>query len=191
MWTKCLLWRSKYSSFNSHHWFTDGSVVILLRIVPEKQIQFRSRLSQLQFNLQRLCLFYPVNKWPATWGGLLGFISLPRHRVSWVSLWCPMSTGMVIFQCWASWSNDVFQYFLPPANEVWGKVMFSQACVRHSVHRGCASRSGCLCVPSPRLSPWTHPRHTHPDTPLDTSTTPGEQAGGTHPTWNAFLFQIQ
>ena len=25
---------------------------------------------------------------------------------------------------------------LPPANEVWGKVMFSEACVSHSVHRG-------------------------------------------------------
>ena len=24
--------------------------------------------------------------------------------------------------------------FLPQANEVWGKVMFSQACVSHSVH---------------------------------------------------------
>ena len=26
---------------------------------------------------------------------------------------------------------------LPPANEVWGKVMFSEACVSHSVHREC------------------------------------------------------
>ena len=25
---------------------------------------------------------------------------------------------------------------LPPANEVWGKVIFSQACVKNSVHRG-------------------------------------------------------
>ena len=29
---------------------------------------------------------------------------------------------------------------LPPANEVWGKRIFSQACVSHSVHRG-----GGLC----------------------------------------------
>ena len=29
---------------------------------------------------------------------------------------------------------------LPPANEVWGKVIFSQACVKNSVHRG----RGCL-----------------------------------------------
>ena len=26
--------------------------------------------------------------------------------------------------------------FLPPANEVWGKVIFSEACVKNSVHRG-------------------------------------------------------
>ena len=26
--------------------------------------------------------------------------------------------------------------FLPPANELWGKVIFSQACVKNSVHRG-------------------------------------------------------
>ena len=26
--------------------------------------------------------------------------------------------------------------FLPPANEVWGKVIFSQACVKNSVHGG-------------------------------------------------------
>ena len=26
--------------------------------------------------------------------------------------------------------------FLPPANEVWGKVIFSHECVSHSVHRG-------------------------------------------------------
>ena len=31
--------------------------------------------------------------------------------------------------------------FLPPAKEVWGKVIFSQACVKNSVHRG---------VPGPR-----------------------------------------
>ena len=26
--------------------------------------------------------------------------------------------------------------FLPPANEVWGRVIFSQACVIPSVHKG-------------------------------------------------------
>ena len=33
--------------------------------------------------------------------------------------------------------------FLPPANEVWGKVKFSEACVTHSVHKGgCAWQWG-------------------------------------------------
>ena len=27
-------------------------------------------------------------------------------------------------------------HILPPANEVWGKVIFSEACVKNSVHRG-------------------------------------------------------
>ena len=26
--------------------------------------------------------------------------------------------------------------FLPPANEVWGKEIFSETCVSHSAHRG-------------------------------------------------------
>ena len=30
---------------------------------------------------------------------------------------------------------------LPPANEVWGKVIFSEACVKNSVHRGGVSTS--------------------------------------------------
>ena len=35
--------------------------------------------------------------------------------------------------------------FLPPENEVWGKIIFSEACVKNSVHRrGCLLR-GLLC----------------------------------------------
>ena len=29
-----------------------------------------------------------------------------------------------------------FSVFLPPTNEVWGKVIFSEVCVKNSVHRG-------------------------------------------------------
>ena len=29
-----------------------------------------------------------------------------------------------------------YYIYLPPANEVWGKVIFSVACVKNSVHRG-------------------------------------------------------
>ena len=32
--------------------------------------------------------------------------------------------------------NEKTDTFLPPANEVWGKVIFSEACVKNSVHRG-------------------------------------------------------
>ena len=68
---------------------------------------------------------------------------------------------------------------LPPANEVWGKLIFSQASVSHSVHSGRGGRGGCLplglegsvCLwvqgvytPSPR---HTHPSWTH-NPPLDT-----------------------
>ena len=41
--------------------------------------------------------------------------------------------------------------YLPPANEVWGKVIFSQACVKNSVHGGPVP-GGCLLpegVPGP------------------------------------------
>ena len=48
---------------------------------------------------------------------------------------------------------------LPPANEVWGKVIFSQACVKNSVHGGggglgfCSREEGGAClgegVPAP------------------------------------------
>ena len=39
------------------------------------------------------------------------------------------------------WQNSLtfpvfFSQFLPPANEVWGKVIFSEACVKNSVHGG-------------------------------------------------------
>ena len=40
--------------------------------------------------------------------------------------------------------------FLPPPNEVWGKVIFSQACVKNSVHRaqgGAWSRGGVETPP--------------------------------------------
>ena len=49
--------------------------------------------------------------------------------------------------------------FLPPANEVWGKVIFSVACVKNSVHRGGTS-SGTPQVGTPnppgQVPPWSH-----------------------------------
>ena len=43
-----------------------------------------------------------------------------------------------------------FLCLLPPANEVWGKVMFSQACVSHSV------RGGSLYDVTSCLAAWCH-----------------------------------
>ena len=50
------------------------------------------------------------------------------------------------------------QVFLPPANEVWDKVIFSEACVKNSVHKGwgCAWSGGGAWsreVPGPRGLP--------------------------------------
>ena len=35
---------------------------------------------------------------------------------------------------------------LPPANEVWGKVIFSEACVKNSVHSGGSGPGGGRCL---------------------------------------------
>ena len=65
--------------------------------------------------------------------------------------------------------------FLPPANEVWGKVIFSEACVKNSVHGGVclvpggpgpSGDGGCLV---PGAGVWRPPP--------GTATT----AGDTHP----------
>ena len=70
--------------------------------------------------------------------------------------------------------------YLPPANEVWGKVIFSVACVKNSVHRGRGFASVHAGIPP-------HPPSRHP--PPEQAPTPGEvhagrygqQAGGMHP----------
>ena len=43
--------------------------------------------------------------------------------------------------------NKLHQWrlLLPPANEVWCKVIFSEACAKNSVHRGeCLGRYQCM-----------------------------------------------
>ena len=54
----------------------------------------------------------------------------------------------MIFSCKSNFAELKFckVSFSPPANEVWGKVIFSQACVSPSVHggRGLASRGVCI-----------------------------------------------
>ena len=94
------------------------------------------------------------------------------------------------------------KHFLPPANEVWGKVIFSVACVKNSVHGGSASVHAGIPhppsdqtpprpdIPSPP-GPGPAPDHAPPEqTPPPGPGTPcavyagryGQQAGGMHPT---------
>ena len=70
-------------------------------------------------------------------------------------------------------------WLLPPADEVWGKVIFSQASISHSVWGvGGWSATG---------SRWyAHPSWTHP--PGFTHTPYGQQAGGTHPTGMLYCY---
>ena len=58
-------------------------------------------------------------------------------------------------------SNPIY---LPPANEVWAKVIFSEACVKNSVHGGSSTWAGTPPGPG-RHTPW------------DQTGTPPDQAG--------------
>ena len=73
---------------------------------------------------------------------------------------------------------------LPPANEVWGKVIFSQACVRNSVHGGCAIPAciaggipACLTVGLGGCYPSIHCRW-YPSMPCSKSRGEGVPAPG-------------
>ena len=69
---------------------------------------------------------------------------------------------------------------LPPANEVWGKVIFSEACVKNSVHGGGRAWPGARVLPGGRAWPGGCMACTPPRLiPRDTV---GQWAGGTHPT---------
>ena len=100
-------------------------------------------------------------------------------------------------------------FLLPPANEVWGKVIFSVACVKNSVHGGvCLSACWDATPPLEQTRPWSrHPLTSHP---LDQEQTPpqsrlpqdqappcavhagrcGQQAGSMHPTGMHSCFKI-
>ena len=64
-----------------------------------------------------------------------------------------------------------FVLFLPPANEVWGKVIFSEACVKNSVHGGGLPQC-MLGYHSPPDQAGTSPRYGRY----------GQRAGSMHPT---------
>ena len=95
------------------------------------------------------------------WGGLgLGFQTQIRNS-------SPIPSPTYLY-------SGLKYKFSPPANEVWGKVIFSVACVKNSVHGG--EYLG-------RHPPGqVHPPRT--GTPLGAVHTGryGQQAGGKHPT---------
>ena len=89
--------------------------------------------------------------------------------------------------------------FLPPANEVWGKVIFSAAYVKNSVHRGSIWAGTPPWTGNPPPPGQVHPQAGTPPSQVHTpwqGTPPwvgtplgavhagryGQQAGGTHPT---------
>ena len=66
-------------------------------------------------------------------------------------------------------------------NSSCGKVMFSQVCVKHSVHGGRVSASGLGRVPASGSSGAVHPPGRHPHPRADTPET-ATAADGTYPT---------
>ena len=72
----------------------------------------------------------------------------------------------------------LYHWLLPPENEVWGKVIFSQACVKNSVHMGVPAPGGLLpggaCLGGCLV-----------ETPQD-----GYCCGRYASYWNAFLFSM-
>ena len=72
--------------------------------------------------------------------------------------------------------------YLPPANEVWGKVIFSVASVKNSVHREGGSASVHARIPLPADPPESRPRYQAPPLGAEHARRYGQRAGGTHPT---------
>ena len=119
---------------------------------------------------------------------------------------------------WHKYSGLCFLYFITARVAKRAKVMFSQACVTHSVQQGGGgvqhqrsttfspgTRSQHLPAPWDQVttppSPWTTPaplpgtRSQHPPPSLPPWTTPPPpdyaQAGGTHPTGMHYCLNIQ
>ena len=75
---------------------------------------------------------------------------------------------------------DLVCRFLPPANEVWGKVIFSEACVKNSVHR--RRGSTWAGTPPPRDQAGTPTLDQAGRYPPGSDTPPG--TGQVHPPWD-------
>ena len=72
-----------------------------------------------------------------------------------------------------------------------GKVMFSQACVKNSVHRGVRGRCTYPLPPARQMPPGqTPPLGRHPPPWADTPRSDGHCSGRYASYWNAFLYCI-
>ena len=129
-------------------------------------------------------MIYPVCY---LWNGLgkpFEIIQMPQGPV--------YTTILFSLKTMESLQNGVATHFqvtplLPPANEVWGKVIFSETCVKNSVHRGGACSRGM--VPAPRSGAWSGgclvlgvPGRDPPN---------GYCCGRYASYWNAFLFSMR
>ena len=83
----------------------------------------------------------------------------------------------------------MIERFLPPANEIWGKVIFSEASVSDSVHRG--GGESLLVIDSTLPGQHHPPQQHHPlgqKHPLDSTTLPSRSTSELYAScWNAFL----
>ena len=82
------------------------------------------------------------------------------------------STGRIQIKVLATFTSFTF---LPPANEVWGKVMISHLSVSHSVHGGMYPSMQCVCPAD--TPPGRHPPRQTPAPPKMAT-----EASGMHPT---------
>ena len=132
----------------------------------------------------------PPNRVPTPWPALQprsppALAKGPRH---WISLFRdppsplnmgPHCTGTPASDIWwprletcsnlFTWDNPRCWHLM--ANEVWGKAIFSEVCVKNSVHRG--GLSHCMLG---------YPAGSRPPPPAVHAGRYGKQAGGTHPT---------
>ena len=114
--------------------------------------------------------FYLMNIYVTTFKqGLKGSKMVKINTCTWFD-----SRGRLIFL-----SGEGTDGLLPPANEVWGKVIFSVACVKNSVHRGGSASVHAGIPHTPGADPPVT-RHTSPCAVH--ARIYGQQAGGMHRT---------
>ena len=95
---------------------------------------------------------------------------------------CPGGGGVCLSACWDTYWNAYFSLYSNVIIRSRGKVIFSEACVENSVHRGGCPPNCMLGYPSPPPDQrQTPPGSRHPHYAVHARRY-GQQAGGTHPT---------